>query len=149
MDARFAISECILTALFGCQICNLWVYSDSSFWMPDLQFLSVPWQVFRKNWNYKKNAISWKPERFEQSHLDVRFASYECTMTAPRLYCLEFQVRLTIFMFFFEKIEKIIKSPYFENQKNLSSHTWTLDLHLMSVPWQHPTIKFRISRFFF
>ena len=31
-------------------------------------------------------------------------------------------------------MKKNLKTPYLENYKNLSSHTWTLDLEPLSVP---------------
>ena len=43
-------------------------------------------------------------------------------------------VSFFITTFFGKKTEKIIKKPYLENDKDLSSHTWTLDLQLRSVP---------------
>ena len=39
---------------------------------------------------------------------------------------------------FFGKTEKIKKTPYLENHKYLSSHTWTLDLQLLSVDQYDP-----------
>ena len=46
---------------------------------------------------------------------------------------------------FEKKKKKSQKTQFLENQKNLSSHTWTPDLQLLNVPWQHPTIGWEIQ----
>ena len=68
-----------------------------------------------------KNAISRAIKGFEQSYHDSRFATPDCTLTAPhnRVEKLKFLKKN------FEKKnekKKTQKTQFLENQKNLSSH---------------------------
>ena len=71
-----------------------------------------------------KNVISRKLQRFEQSHLEARLATPWSTLTIPnyRVGTSKFEKKITLN--FLKIFEKITKTSYLENYKDLRSHNW-------------------------
>ena len=102
--------------------------------------------------------------------MEARFAIFENTLTGPNYRVGNFRFcekKLRIlsrianlaskygcsnpcsFRDMFSKIffEKITKTSYLENYKDLNCHIWRQGLQLLRVLWQHPTTRLRISNF--
>ena len=95
----------------------------------------------------KKRPIS-KTKKISAVILRLQICNlwFSCDITP--LYCWEIEVRLIFFTpKIFEKkiIRKIIKTPFLENQKDVSSHSWTPDLQLLNLPWQQSTKGWEIE----
>ena len=69
LDARFSTPECTLTA--------------TQYKVENFKFGSIFLYLIFFEKKIIKNAISRKPKEFEQSYHDSRFATPDCTLTAP------------------------------------------------------------------
>ena len=88
--------------------------------------------IFFEEKKNNKNAMSRKAKGLEQSYLDIRIASPECTLIAPHYRVEKFKIAFFISKLFEKKNEKK-KTPFLQNHKDLSTHTWTADLQFLSL----------------